>query len=120
MISITHPTRTVPDPVLWMRFAEAAEVETVVHAPLAGNPVVVASSPPPSRVRLALLYDVEADAAAAYDAHRLGVGTPFTITDTGRPTHGLTYVVSGQVLRTLDADNASVWVVEVDVLEVPA
>lgn len=117
MTHITHPAGTTT-PVGWMEYAATSEVATTVHTTIDSRTVVIYGPTTPRKVRLALLYSSEAASHAAELLHlKPGV---FTITEDGRATHSMRYVVAGSVARELDPTTANTWVVYVDAQEVTA
>jgi|GEM_PF-6125030 len=63
-----------------------------------------------------LVYEDEADAAAAFAMHRRP--STFTITDSDRASVGMRYVVDGQISRALDEEERTYWIVRVEYQEV--
>lgn len=108
----THPT-------LWTQLASTrhATSRLVTNA---GEAVAIIHGPRPRHreAQLVLLYADEAESRAAEDLH--AAGGICTITEPGRPTHGMTYIVTGAITRELDPTTANVWLLTLDVTEIPA
>lgn len=118
MTTITTPLGDT-QPVLWMQLATTRHATSRV-ATNAGAPVAVIHGPRPRHreARLVLLYEDETEARAAEDLH--AAGGICTITEPGRPTHGMTYIVTGAISRELDPETANIWILTIDVTEIPA
>lgn len=117
-VTVTTPTGTT-HPLLWMELGTTRTASTVVHETLAGGTVVVHGTPPRSRqTTLIFLYDLEAESKAAEDM--LAAGGVCQIAAPDRPTHQMTFAVTGEISRNLDPDSASVWIVTAEVQEILA
>ena len=109
---------TTLHPLAWMDYKSTRDARTKVH-PLMGGTVAISLAPAdPRTVNVALLFDDEAASKTCEDMHaRTGV---ITITETGRPTASMQYVVSGRIERELDTETAALWIVSAAVIEVGA
>lgn len=113
--TITNGT-TVLQPLLWMEYRSTREANTIVHQLHGGGTAITVAPHAPREVAVALLFDDEAAAAACEAMHaRPGV---IQITEDGRPTHSMQYVVTGPVERVLDTETARAWIVSARVTEV--
>lgn len=109
---------TTLHPELWMDYKSARTANTKVH-PLMGGGVAISLAPAsPRTVTVALLFLTEAESKQCEDMHAAtGV---ITITEDGRDTASMQYVVTGQVRRELDPDSRELWIVSAEVTEVGA
>lgn len=112
-VAITRNGTPIPAPRLWMDYKSSSAAATIAHPLMSGGIAIVHRPTPPRTCTLALFYPSEADALAAETAHRSG-GT-FTISETGRPSKTMTYVVVGSIERALDPTTARNWIVAADV-----
>jgi hypothetical protein len=117
MTEISDGTDTL-HPILWMDYASARDARTRTHPLMGGGTAVTLAPAGPRKVVLALLFADEDESKACEDMHaRPGV---ITITEDGRDTHSMQYVVTGAVTRELDPETAEVWIVAAEVQEVGA
>lgn len=106
------------NPRLWMDYKSTREANTRTH-PLMGGGIAVSLAPAsPRTVSLALLFTNEDDSKRCEDM----LATPgvITITEDGRDTHSMQFVVTGRIGRDLDTETAEDWVVSAEVVEVGA
>lgn len=117
MTEIRTPTGTT-HPVLWMDLAESLHSTTSVYESTQSLvPIVVYGQRPRSRdVQLVLLYDDETESKACVDMHAYGGISE--IIESGRDTHTMRYVTTGQITRTLDPETAAIWIVTIDAQEI--
>ena len=119
MTTITSPHGTT-SPTLWLAYDSARESGTLAHPTATGGVIVVHRPAGPRTLALALFYGGTGSEAASASCEALHVaGGVLTISEPGRATLGMSYVVTGRIRRTLDVEH-DVWTVEVDVTEVPA
>lgn len=90
------------------------------HSLLGGGVVVSLVSAGLRNGVMELLFDSEADAAAAVEFHR--AAAVFSYTDPDRLTMAMSYVLAdgGDLVRTLDEETRFVWIVSVPYQEVQA
>ncbi len=109
---------TTLHPILWMDYKSTRAANTKVH-PLMGGGVALSLAPAsPRTVNIALLFEDEAESKTCEDMHA-GTGV-ITITEEGRDTASMQYVVVGTIGRDLDPETADRWIVSAEVLEVGA
>lgn len=109
---------TTLHPVLWTDYRSTRAANTKAH-PLMGGGVALSLAPAsPRGINVALVFDDEAESKQCEDMHA-GTGV-ITITETGRDTASMQYVVVGNIERELDKETAAVWIVSADVIEVGA
>ena len=103
-------------PILWMNYKTTRAANTTAHPLMGGNVAITLAPPEPRRAAVALLFDDEDASKACEDMH----ATPgvITITEEGRDTHSMQYVVIGTIGRELDPESAAIWVVTAEVIEV--
>ncbi len=116
MTNVTNGTLTV-SPLLWMEYASNRDTGSVIHELIGGDVSVHVAPARPRRVQIELLFNNEAISKLCEDMHTRP-GT-FTITEPGRNTHSMRYVVAGTVGRKLDPETAREWIVTIEALEVP-
>lgn len=117
MTTISDGTTTLT-PVLWMDYESTRQAGTRTHTLVSGKQSITLAPAGPRRVRVALLFDDEAASIACETMH---AGTSvITITEDGRPTHSMQYVVMGDIRRELDKETAAVWIVSAEVQEIGA
>lgn len=117
MTEITNGTTTL-HPILWMGYVSSRDARTKTHDLVSGDTAITLAPAGPRRVTVVLLFTDEDESKACEDMHaRPGI---LTITEDGRTTHSMQYVVIGKVARELDPDSAAVWFVSAEVQEVGA
>lgn len=116
MTTVTNGTITVT-PLLWLDYQSARDTGTVTHELIGGDVSVHLAPHRPRKVTIALLFDDEVASKQCEDMHT----TPglFTITEPGRATHSMRYVVVGSVRRELYSATAREWIVTIEALEIP-
>ncbi|TDW50999.1 carbohydrate binding protein [Curtobacterium sp. PhB42] len=103
-------------PLLVDGWTESAESRNIINPVLGGGVDVTPQAASKRSGSFVLVYQDEADAVAAFDMHRMA--TTFVLTDTDRPSVGMTYVLSGTVERTLDDESRDFWLVTVNYQEI--
>ncbi len=111
--TITNGTTTIT-PILMDGFEDSAESQTLVHRIIGrSDPDVTFRAATMGAGRASFVFGSDAAAAlAARDALR-EPGT-WTLADTDRPEVGMSFVVQGQITRTLDPETRDVWLVGFD------
>lgn len=116
MTTLTSTVATIT-PLLITGYESARPSTTIVHRLLSGDEAVSLSKPGARTGVLGLLFDDEAAAAAAELAH--ATPTVWTLTEPGRPTLAMSYVVDdGDIVRELEDDTRRLWLVRVPFKEV--
>lgn len=117
MTTLSDGTTTL-NPLLWMDYRSTRDANTKAH-PLMGGGVALSLAPAsPRRVAVALLFTDETESKQCEDMHA-GTGV-ITITETGRDTASMQYVVVGNIERELDRETSELWIVSAEVIEVGA
>lgn len=118
MTTITTPLGNT-SPVLWMQLATTRQATSRIVTN-GGQAAAIIHGPRPRhrQSQIVLLYIDETASRTAEDLH--AAGGICTITEPGRPTHGMTYIVTGAISRELDPETAAVWIVTIEVTEIPA
>ncbi len=116
MTTITDGITTL-HPKLWINYKSDREANTKVHALMGGGVALSLAPASPRTAAVALLFDDEDESKQCEDMHA-GTGV-ITITEPGRTTHSMQYVVTGRITREL-ADTAKQWIVSAEVIEVGA
>lgn len=109
---------TTLTPVLWAGYESTREAGTKTNRLMSGKTSVTLALAGPRKVSVALLFDDEQTSLDCELMH----ATPgvITITEDGRDTHSMQYVVVGRITRELNKETQALWVVSADVQEVGA
>lgn len=103
-------------PALVLGYQTARESQNIVHDLIGGGIAVTMIRPRPRSGTLELFFLTEADGFAALTSH--GAETTFTLSDSDRPSVGMTYVTDGAIDLELDEATRTRWVLRVGYQEV--
>ncbi|MCM3778991.1 hypothetical protein [Microbacterium hydrocarbonoxydans] len=116
LITVNDGTTGSISPALVLGYQTARESQNIVHDLIGGGIAVTLIAPRPRSGRLELFFLTEADGFGALTKH--GLETTFTLSDTDRPSVGMTYVTDGSLDLALDDQGRSRWVLSVGYQEV--
>jgi hypothetical protein len=103
-------------PLVVNGWEEAATGRNIIN-PIIGGDIDVTLQPSSLRQgAFELVYQDEAEAAAAFAMHQRA--STFTISDSDRATTAMTYIVDGRISRALDDESRDYWIVRVEYQEV--
>ncbi len=115
MTTISDGTTTL-HPLAWMDYQSSREAGTRTHRLASGRVALTLAKAGPRRVTIALLFDDE-DVSARCEAMLATPGV-LTITEDGRDSVPMQFVVVGRIERELDPDTDDAWIVSAEVQEV--
>ncbi|NYD65983.1 hypothetical protein [Agromyces atrinae] len=106
------------EPILVVGYESTRAARAIVHEILDNTaPSVVLRAAASRSGKLRLIFDNEEDAYGAERAH--AESGYWTLTDPDRPSLNMTYVVAdGDIVRTLDPETRTIWVLEIPFVEV--
>lgn len=103
-------------PLLVDGWTESAEGRNIIN-PVMGGGVDITLQPASKRNgTFTLVYPDEASAVAAFQMHRQAA--VLTLSDSDRPSVGMSYVLAGSLSRSLDDESRDFWLVTVEYQEV--
>lgn len=103
-------------PLVVNGWQESANGRNIIN-PVIGGGVDVTLQPASLRQgAFELVYELEDDAEAAFAMHQRP--STFTISDSDRASTAMTYIVDGQISRSLDDESREYWIVRVEYQEV--
>lgn len=116
-MSLTDGTTTI-EPTLWVTSDQAYHSQNRVHELMSGRVAITLGGVTPRRGAIGLLFDSEAAATACVDLHR--EGKVFQISEPGRPSRGMTYVLAegGAIEREQLTEYRDLWMIRIDYQEV--
>lgn len=115
MTTISDGTSTV-QAIAWSEYRSTRRSNTREHELAGGGIALTIRKASPRRVSIVLLLDDETLSAECEAMH--ASGRTLTITEPGRATHSMQYIVTGEIRRELDPETRDLWFVTADVTEV--
>lgn len=116
LINANDGTGTSVSPALVLGYETSRESQNQVHQIIGGGIAVTLVRPNPRSGTLELFFLEEADAVAALELHSREA--TFTLSDTDRPSIGMTYVCDGTTSLRLDDQTRRRWILSVGYQEV--
>lgn len=116
LIAVNDGTEQSVSPALILGYETTRESQNIVHQIIGGGIAVALIRPNPRAGTLELFFLDEATANEALELHAREA--TFTLTDTDRPSVGMTYVCDGSVVLSLDDATRKRWVLSVGYQEV--